>query len=344
MSDIEMIRDKNEKPAALVTGGAGFIGSHLVDELLDRGYNVFVLDNLINGSMRNLEYAGRFPGFRFIKGDVVSIEDCMAAVGSVDIVFHLACLGVRHSLHNPQENHKVNTEGTLNILESCKKNNIKRFFYFSTSEIYGGVQTFPIKEDSLPVPLTIYGASKLCGEYYVNVYNKRFGLNAAVLRIFNNFGPRAHYEGDAGELIPRSIVHALYDKQPVIFGDGTIKRDFIYVKDTVTAVCNLIDGPNLNGMILNIGSSKEREIRDVVEKILVLTGKKEIGINYIESRPADVPRLWVDAGKFYEITGFKLRYSLEEGLVETIDYYKELMKEKNLVSELKLKNWEIDDV
>jgi UDP-glucose 4-epimerase len=145
-------------------------------------------------------------------------------------------LGVRHSIANPFENHKVNAEGTLNILNACIKNRIKKFFHISTSGIYGGINSFLIKEDTLPLPNTVYGASKLAGEHYTNAYSKCYGLDTTILRIFNNYGPRAHFEGDAGEIIPRTIVSDLYNKQHVIFGDGSITRDYIYVKDTVKAL------------------------------------------------------------------------------------------------------------
>ncbi len=125
----------------------------------------------------------------------------------VDVVYHLACLGVRHSIHSPFENHRVNAEGSLVMLQAALKNKVKKFYYISTSEIYGDVKTFPIDENSVPLPKTVYGASKLAGENYAYSYYKCYGMNATILRIFNNYGPRAHYEGDAGEIIPRSIIN-----------------------------------------------------------------------------------------------------------------------------------------
>jgi UDP-glucose 4-epimerase len=324
----------------LITGGAGFIGSHLADELLARGYQVTVLDNLSNGSLANLEFARQHANFRFIKGDILNISDCMESTRGVDCVFHLACLGVRHSLHSPLENHKVNAEGTLNVLGACLQNKVKKIFYISTSEIYGGVDTFPIKEDAVPRPFTVYGASKLAGEHYTAAYRQQYGLNATILRIFNNYGPRAHYESDAGEIIPRSIVKALYGKQPIINGDGAITRDFFYVKDTAKALADLIGIPGLDGVTMNIGTGIECSLLKIIEKILLLMDKKDLGIDYIESRPADVPRLWVNADKFYQLTKFKPRFSFEIGLLETIEFYKNLAKTKDLLSQIKLKNWE----
>lgn len=324
----------------LVTGGAGFIGSHLTDELLSRGYQVTVLDNLRNGSLKNLELAREHSSFRFIKGDILNSSDCIEATREMDCVFHLACLGVRHSLHSPLENHRVNAEGTLNVLDACVKNGVKKFFYISTSEIYGGADTFPISEATLPMPFTVYGASKLAGEHYTQAYQKYYGLKTNVLRIFNNYGPRAHYEGDAGEIIPRTIVYALYDQRPVIFGDGSITRDFFFVKDTASALAGLLDIAGLDGMTMNIGTGKEYSMTEIIEKVLDLTGKRELDIEYIAARPADVPRLWVNADKFKRLTGFVPKFTFEDGLLQTIVYYKKLAEMKNLLADIQTRNWE----
>jgi UDP-glucose 4-epimerase len=324
----------------LITGGAGFIGSHLVDELLKLNFNVRVIDNLINGSLENLTEANKSPKFQFIRGDILDDRDREIAIENVDYVFHLACLGVRQSLKDPFLNHRVNSEGTLKMLESSRKHSVKHFFYISSSEIYGKTNIFPITEEALPNPLTVYGASKFTGEKYALAYLQSFGLKSTVFRFFNNYGPRAHYEGDAGEIIPRSIVYLLYDKQPVIFGDGTITRDFFFVRDTANALIDLFNiRDRIVGETINIGTGIEVTLKDLIEKILKIMNQGSIGIRYLQGRPADVPRLWVDSKKFNSFTNFKSSYSLERGLRKTIEYYTKLKTQKDLLKGIVEENW-----
>ena len=330
----------NPKITILVTGGAGFIGSHLVDELLSLNYSVRAIDNLINGSLENLTEANKSPKFQFIQGDILDDREREMALDHVDYVFHLACLGVRQSLKDPFLNHQVNAEGTLKMLESSRNHGIKHFFYISTSEIYGKTNMFPITEAALPNPLTVYGASKFAGEKYALAYLESFGVKTTVFRIFNNYGPRAHYEGDAGEIIPRSIVNLLYGKQPVIFGDGSITRDFFFVKDTTRALMELFDRRDqIVGDTINIGTGVEVTLKDLIEKILGLMEMDNIGIGYLESRPADVPRLWVNATKFNTLTGFRSSYTMDKGLGETIEFYRKLRNEKDLLAGIVTENW-----
>jgi len=328
----------------LITGGAGFIGSHLTDRLLEAGYSVTVLDDLSNGSLNNLEEASRSGNFQFIEGDILSQSACRAAVTGADFIFHMACLGVRNSIHSPFENHRVNAEGTLRILEAARQKKIRHFFYISTSEIYGRTTDFPIAESAATNPLTVYGASKLAGEHYTRAYHECYNLPVTILRIFNNYGPRAHYEGDAGEVIPRSIVKILYNKAPVLFGDGNITRDFFYVKDTAFALQRVLELTIMNketllGETINIGTGAELKMRELLEKVLLVMGRQDLEINYMPDRPADVPRLWVDAERFRQVTSFKPAYSFEDGLNETIEYYKMKVQHADLLSAIQEINW-----
>jgi UDP-glucose 4-epimerase len=323
----------------LITGGAGFIGSHLADELLEQGYTVTVLDNLSNGKLDNLEKAQTYNTFTFIQGDILHFDDCKKAMKNVSYVFHLACLGVRHSIHSPFDNHRVNAEGTLCVLRAAKETGIQKFIYISTSEIYGRTTVFPITEENVTNPLTVYGASKLAGEHYTNAFHECYGLNTVVLRIFNNYGPRAHYEGDCGEIIPRSIINMLHGINPIIFGDGSVTRDFFYVKDTAKVLSQVMEQPNNVGKTFNIGTGIEITMKHLLERLIALTQCK-VTIDYLPDRPADVPRLWVDSTKIREQLLIQNEMSFDAGLCETIQFYKHLNNSKDLVKEIKVLNWE----
>jgi UDP-glucose 4-epimerase len=324
----------------LVTGAAGFIGSHLTDALLEAGHEVVGFDNLSNGKLRNLESALESNAFQFAEGDICDEAQVNEIMKGVDVVYHLACLGVRHSIHSPFENHRVNAEGSLRVLEAARQGKVSKFFYISTSEIYGDIQTFPIDELGVPAPKTVYGSSKLAGENYAYSYNVCYGLQTVITRIFNNYGPRAHYEGDAGEIIPRSIVRMLNGEAPVVFGKGDVTRDFFFVKDTARALVQLMDNVNVVGEIINIGTGVEITMKELMEVLIEeMELKDRMSIRFEEDRPADVPRLWVNPTKFKELTGFDNEMDFREGLRETITYYKALNQTNDLMNEIELQNW-----
>ena len=324
----------------LVTGAAGFIGSHLTDALLAAGHEVVGFDNLSNGKLRNLESAFENNAFQFAEGDICDEAKVNEIMKGVDVVYHLACLGVRHSIHSPFENHQVNVEGSLRVLEAARKENVSKFFYISTSEIYGDIQTFPIDEQGVPAPKTVYGSSKLAGENYAYSYHVCYGLQTVITRIFNNYGPRAHYEGDAGEVIPRSIVRMLNGEAPVVFGKGDVTRDFFFVKDTARALVGLIQNEKAVGEIINIGTGVEISMKELMEVLIEeMELKDRMSFRVEEDRPADVPRLWVNPSKFKALTGFDNEMDFREGLTETIAYYKALNLTNDLMGEIELQNW-----
>ena len=324
----------------LVTGAAGFIGSHLTDALLEAGHEVVGFDNLSNGKLRNLEFALESNAFQFAQGDICDEAQVNEIMKGVDVVYHLACLGVRHSIHSPFENHRVNAEGSLRVLEAARQEKVSKFFYISTSEIYGDIQTFPIDELGVPAPKTVYGSSKLAGENYAYSYNVCYGLQTVITRIFNNYGPRAHYEGDAGEIIPRSIVRMLNGEAPVVFGKGDVTRDFFFVKDTARALVQLMNNEKVIGEIINIGTGAEITMKELMEVLIEEMGLKDrMSIRFAEDRPADVPRLWVNPSKFKALTGFENEIDFREGLRETIAYYRELNEQHDLMGEIELQNW-----
>jgi UDP-glucose 4-epimerase len=324
----------------LVTGAAGFIGSHLTDALLEAGHEVVGFDNLSNGKLRNLESALERNAFQFAEGDICDESQVNEIVKGVDVVYHLACLGIRHSIHSPFENHRVNAEVSLRVLEAARQENVSKFFYISTSEIYGDIKTFPIDEFGLPAPKTVYGSSKLAGENYAYSYHVCYGLQTIITRIFNNYGPRAHYEGDAGEIIPRSIVRMLNGEAPVVFGKGDVTRDFFFVKDTARALVQLMDNEKVVGEIINIGTGTEISMKELMEVLIEeMELKDRMNIRFEEDRPADVPRLWVNPSKFKALTGFDNEMDFREGLAETIAYYKALNLTNDLMGEIEIQNW-----
>lgn len=324
----------------LVTGGAGFIGSHLCEHLVALGKSVAVLDNFRNGNRENL----RFPGgetMEIIEGDIVDAETCRRALAGVSDVYHLACLGVRHSLHNPVENHRVNALGSLNMLEAARAAKVRRFVYVSTSEIYGRAREFPITENCTPWPLTVYGSSKLAGEHYARSYFECWGLPVVCVRPFNNYGPRSHFEGDSGEVIPRFLLRALAGQAPVVFGDGAHTRDFLYVKDCAETLVKIAGCDALIGDVVNLGFGEELRIDFLARTVVEAAGRPDLLTIFEAPRPADVPRLWVDTSKLKRTIDYRPRVLLPEGIGHTLEYFRRLHRENPAaVERIKTKNWE----
>jgi len=324
----------------LVTGGAGFIGSHLVEHLLDIGAQVVVLDNFRTGRRENLTGAANRP-LQIIEGDIVNPATCQDAMRGVDTVFHLACLGVRHSLHSPVENHQVNALGSLNVLEAARAASVRRFVYISTSEVYGRAEEFPITEHCTPWPLTVYGSSKLAGEHYARSYFECYQLPVVRVRAFNNYGPRSHFEGDSGEVIPRFILRALAGEPPVIFGDGGHTRDFLYVKDCVATLAQIASADALVGHVVNLGYGEEIRIDALAQTVLEATGRTDLAPIYEAPRPADVPKLWVDTSKLRRAINYRPTTRLRQGIEFTLDYFCRLYRENPAVlDQIQTKNWE----
>lgn len=326
----------------LVTGGAGFIGSHLVDLLMSLGCTVRVLDNLANGKIENLAHHLPDSRFNFYKGSVTDPFDVDNALEGMEVVFHLACLGVRHSIPHPFENHRVNAEGTLLVLHAAGRHRVERFLYCSSSEVYGTAEFVPMPEHHPTRPCTVYGAGKLAGEAYARAYYRTYGMKTVIVRPFNAYGPRSHHEGDAGEMIPKSIVRALNKKPIIVFGDGSQTRDFTFVEDIADGLVLAIESDDAIGQTLNLGSNHEISIKDIALKLLMLTGDSESSVEYQADRPGDVLRLFADSTRFCSLTGWKPRIGLEQGLKRTIDYFRRHMSGvSRLAAEEKGRNWEV---
>ena len=331
-----------EGQKVLVTGGAGFIGSHLVEVLIERGLSVVVLDNFRNGTRANLAPVTGSPRLQVLHGDITDPDTCHRACRGAGVVFHLACLGVRHSLHNPVENHQVNALGTLNVLQAARAAKAGRFVYVSTSEVYGRATDFPIRETTATWPLTVYGGSKLAGEHYARAYFECFGLPAVCVRPFNNYGPRSHFEGDAGEVIPRFLLRVLSGQPPVIFGDGSHTRDFLYVRDCAETLIRIAECDALTGQVVNLGYGEEVRIDTLARAVLQAVGRKDLQPVHESERPADVPRLWVDTRRLKAAIQFAPRVALDQGMALTLEYFRKLHAENpRCLEQITTRNWEV---
>ncbi|KGJ79347.1 epimerase [Cryobacterium roopkundense] len=325
----------------LVTGGAGFIGSHLVDTLLARGAaEVRVLDNLTNGTRQNLAGQSANPRFTLVVGDVRDGVVREKALHGIDIVYHLACLGVRHSLHDPVENHEVNALGTLVMLQSARAEGIRRFIYVSTSEVFGTAQYAPMDERHPTWPETVYGGSKLAGEAYSRAYFRTYGMDTVVVRPFNTYGPRSHFEGDSGEVLPRTIVRLLAGERPVIFGDGEQTRDFMHVSDTSAALALLAQGPGLAGETLNLGSGCEVTMNALCAAVAVAVGRPDLVPVHDIARPGDVRRLLGDPTLMASLTGFAQTVPFERGVAELVAWFEASGRENpDRLAQIEDRNW-----
>ena len=330
-----------EGKKVLVTGGAGFIGSHLVDALMREGCYVRVMDNLATGKLENVAQHKENKRFHLVRGDITERAEVIDSMEGIEIVFHLACLGVRHSIKHPVENHRVNAEGTLFCLQEAYKREVKKFVYCSSSEVYGTAEYVPMPESHPTSPCTIYGASKLAGEAYARAFYKTYGFNTTILRPFNTYGPRSHHEGYAGELIPKSIVRALNGVPILVFGNGSQTRDYTYVKDMAKALVEAAKCDETAGHTLNIGSNLEISVKQITEMIQEMIEAPSSEIEYRENRPGDVLRLFADVAAFRKLTNWKPRVSFEEGLQKTILWFKSRPEgAQSLLNEERGINWE----
>ena len=330
----------NFEKRVLVTGGAGFIGSELVRQLVARGAQVIVVDNLVNGKRVNLE---GLPAdrLRLVVADIRHGDPMKELLPGVDTVFHLACLGVRHSIHSPQENHEVNATATLNLLAAAKNTGVKRFVYVSTSEVYGTARQSPMTEQHPTFPMTVYGASKLAGECYTRAFYETYGYPTVIIRPFNSYGPRCHHEGDSGEVIPKFLLRGMAGQPMIIFGDGSQTRDFTYVSDTARGILTAGFTDNAIGETINIGNGNEITINHLAQKITDVLDQFEVKVVYDDPRPGDVLRLYAGTTRARQLLGFEPQITLREGLEKLRDWYISLDQAPEALLEQEIiRNWE----
>ena len=305
----------------LVTGGAGFIGSNLADELIKKGAKVVILDNLVTGFRENLEEIN--GDFEFIEGDLNDDEALKRALQDVEIVFHEAALpSVPRSVENPAETHQACVNGTFNLLLKAKDAGVKRVIYAASSSTYGETLVLPKVETMRPEPLSPYAGAKLMGEYYCQIFSRVYGLEAIALRYFNVFGPRQNPSSMYSGVISRFVDALMGDKTPIIYGDGETSRDFTYIANVVDANIKAAQTSKGIGEAMNCANGERISLNDLLEVLKKITGKQNVNAMYEPERAGDVKHSQADNSRAVECFGYEKLFGLEEGLIKTIDWWK----------------------
>jgi len=304
----------------LVTGGAGFIGSHIVEELVSMGQYVRVLDNFSSGKLSNLK--GLINKIDLVRGDICSKAICVKASRGIDFVLHQAALrSVPKSMQEPDMYNEVNIQGTLNMLEASRENKVKRFVFASSSSVYGDVKNFPEKETFLPSPISPYALTKLTGEYYCGIFSEHYKLPTVALRYFNVFGPRQALDDDYAVVVPKFINCMLKNDSPPIYGTGKQSRDFTFVSNVVNANLKAIGNKSLKFGVFNVASGKDYSVLELV-RILNSILKKNIKPHFLNKRRGDVFRTAADLTRAGKILGFRPEVDFIRGLVLTVGYWR----------------------
>ena len=304
---------------ALVTGGAGFIGSHLVDALIETGCDVVVLDNLSTGHLSNLDHARKHILFQ--EGDIRDQNAIKRAAADCDIIFHQAAVvSVPQTVADPIQTALVNDIGTLNVLETARLEKIKRVVLASSCAVYGDDPEIPKHEHMLPRPQSPYAVQKLTNELNASLYAQLYGLDTVCLRYFNVFGPRQDPSSPYSGVISIFMTRAVAGEAPAIYGDGQQFRDFVYVKDVVRANLLAAAAQNKGGIVFNVGTGAYVRINKLWESIAALAGTALSPI-YEDSRPGDIIESVADIQKAGSMLGFKPEYGFIEGLKNTYNWY-----------------------
>jgi nucleoside-diphosphate-sugar epimerase len=309
----------------LITGAAGFIGSNLTDNLLEKGAVVIGIDNLFNGRLENLSEAFKSSNFEFHKGDVRDLNFLLNIFKDIDIVYHFAAFSsVPRSIEMPAECNDVNVNGILNVLNTARKIKVDKIIFSSSSSVYGDISTLPAKEEMPRVPISPYGASKLACEAYMRAYHHVYGLKTISLRYFNVFGPRQKDSPYSG-VIAIWLGNILRNEDLMINGDGTISRDYTYIKDVIQA--NLLAAKyDTGGEVFNIGAGAPISLTDLANLMLRLTNKNNLKICYLDPRPGDIIHLYADITAAKQKLNFNPRYNQEQGLVDYFRWYNRTYK------------------
>jgi UDP-glucose 4-epimerase len=304
----------------LVTGGAGFIGSHIVDRLVTEGAEVVILDNLCSGKIENIaHHKGKV---KFIQKDLRDDAALNEALEGVDFVSHQAALrSVPKSMERPLEYHEVNVTATLKLFLKAKEKGIKRIAMASSSSVYGERFDFPEKESDCPKPISPYAASKLIDEHYAYLFSKQFSLGVVCLRYFNVYGPRQSLDDEYAVVIPKFISCLLEGKNPPIYGDGDQERDFTFIENVVEANLLALTKPGVEGEAFNIGNGAPNSVNGLLQSLNKIMNKN-ISATYLPQRPGDVRKTHSDISKAAKLLGWQPKINFEQGLGKAVEWFK----------------------
>jgi nucleoside-diphosphate-sugar epimerase len=304
-------------PSYLVTGGAGFIGSHLAEELVRRGHRVRVVDNLITGKRRNLDHV---PGLEFIEGDLADLAVAQRAAIGMDFVLHQAAIpSVPRSVNEPIVTNRANVDAALNILVAARDAGVKRLVFAGSSSVYGDQPTLPKREDMPLRPLTPYALQKLVSEQYCQMFTALYGFETVTIRYFNVFGPRQDPGSPYSGVISLFSAALLEGRRPVIYGDGEQTRDFTYVANVVDAVLRACEAPNAEGHVINVATGDRISLNELLRAMNRLLGTS-VSATYEAPRPGDIHDSQADNSKARMLLGYAPIVGLEEGLRSTLEW------------------------
>ncbi|HVC19354.1 MAG TPA: SDR family oxidoreductase [Vicinamibacterales bacterium] len=304
----------------LVTGGAGFIGSHLVEALAARGDRVRVVDSLITGKRRNLDSV---PGAEFIEGDLADVEVARRAVAGVDFVLHQAAIpSVPRSVQDPIASNRANIDASVNVLVAARDAGVKRLVYAGSSSAYGNTPTLPKQEDMPTAPLSPYALQKLVAEQYAAMFTRLYGLETVTIRYFNVFGPRQDPSSPYSGVISLFISALAEGRRPTIYGDGEQTRDFTYVANVVDGVLRACGAPGASGTVINVATGGRISLNALFRTLRDILGVRVEPI-YAEPRAGDVRDSQADITRARTLLGYEPTVSLEEGLRKTVEWYRE---------------------
>ena len=304
----------------VVTGGAGFIGSHIVEELIGLNHEVIIFDNLFSGKENNIKPFLSNPNVNFVKGSITDLPLLNKTFDGVHGVFHEAAIAsVPRSITNPSASNETNVTGTLNVLIAARDAGVKKVLFASSSSVYGDTPTLPKTEEMKPSPQSPYAVSKLAGEYYMAVFSSVFGLKTLSLRYFNVFGPRQDPKSEYAAVIPKFVTSILREDSPTIYGDGRQTRDFTYVKDVARA--NIMGMESNAEGVCNIAYCKRIDLIELADIIMDITGNR-VPVKFEAPRPGDVKDSLADINRAQKLFGYTPDYTVRSGLEETVTWYK----------------------